>query len=303
MLWLLSLVVFLFVDHTKLIDPQYYISAAQASVDIKSAISQNARWGSDVLFSFIIGVLGIAGANGYFVFSFFIILHFLILLGVIWNERRKRLTPLLALCLIFNITYFTGVFNVWRQSLVEVIFLYALTRREKLKTPYSALIPSLGLHAVSAVIYFWVHFLIDRVILVFFITGASLALAYAYEDQINLFVAASAYGVKEGEHNPQRLIIIFFLILLGQVAKPHDEKSSKILTFIFYIFALCLLLYNLVPYATDRILRIVFLVYPLIFLYAKSRREVSISSVALVLYFLLNIYFISRSQTFALVSF
>ena len=299
-----AFILFVNLDYTYLIDPRYYTSAAVQSVDFESAIQSNKPWLWDFLFVFLISLLGLLSMDEGSVFVFFVLLHFVIILCITLSMKNQKLIFLFTVCSICNLSFVTGVLNVWRQSLAELIFLLYFINLSKRKSTKILFLSSLGFHHITTIYFYSIAFISSkgwRLYVPFFVL--TFGLYFLTLEYINLLQAVVIYSNIEHNNNYNRIAVIFILLVVGLITKPKNIHSTYLVSIIFVIFLSNLALYQIAPSATNRLLRIVFTIFPAIYLFSSTGREIIISSTVLVLYLVLNIALISLSSTYNLMYF
>lgn len=288
-------IVAVLIDFNSLIDPVYYLEAINGINNIYDHNSQNALWSRDVIFSGLITVMGISNIGSYWSFYVIVLLQFLILALILRTIRKKNGFLLVSLALIFNVTVFTGILNVWRQSFAELIFILSLLF---LRSRLLQIIP-IGFHIYSGIVNLalrWVAqrsliFILGSFVAVFFFVG----FLFSYLPEIMI----GAYGFENIKVDMVKLYVAFiFMFIVALIIKGSDLRTD-VFYFLVLITFFCFSLYELLPNATDRFIRIFFLAFPLLFVDVnfKLRRNFVFLHV-LCAFILINLLAIFSSNTF-----
>ena len=282
------------VDINSLIDPLYYLEAINGINNIYDHNSQNALWSRDVLFSGLITGMGISNVGSYWSFYVIILLQFLILALILRTIRKKNGFLLVSLALIFNLTVFTGILNVWRQSFAELIFILSFLNRSRLLQ----IIP-IGFHIYSGVVNLALRWLAQGNLI--FILGSFIAISF-----LGRFLLSSlpetmigAYGFENIRVDMVKIYAAFiFMVIVALTIKGTDLRTD-VFYFLVLITFFCFSLFEILPNATDRFIRIFFLAFPLLFVDVnfKLRRNVVFLNV-LCAFILINLFAIFSSNTF-----
>lgn len=283
------------VDIYSLIDPLYYLEAINGINNIYDHNSQNTIWLRDVIFSGLMTGLGILNLDSYWSFYVIVLLQFSILALILKTIRKKKGFLLVSLALIFNVTVFTGILNVWRQSFAELIFILSFLF---IQSRLLRIIP-IGFHIYSGIVYIAFRWVTERSFI--FILASSVALFFLVGILFSFLpeIMINAYGYENIKVDMVKLYAAFIFMVIIALNIKGSELRIDVFYFLCLIIFFCFSIFEILPNATDRFIRIFFLAFPLLFvdLNFKLRKNLVFLFV-LCAFILINLYAIFSSNTF-----
>ena len=283
------------VNINSLIDPLYYLEAINGINNINDHNSQNAIWLRDVIFSGLITGLGMLNLGSYWSFYVIVLLQFFILALILMTIRKKKGFLLVSFALIFNVTVFTGILNVWRQSFAELIFIlsFLFVQSRLLR------ITPIGFHIYSGSVNLALRWLAERSFI--FILASSVALYFLVGLLFSFLpeIMVNAYGLENIKVDMVKIYAAFiFMVIIALNIKGSDLRTD-VFYFLGLIIFFCFSIFEILPNATDRFIRIFFLAFPLLFvdLNFKLRKNLVFLFV-LCAFISVNLFAIISSNTF-----